>query len=124
MGGLVREIGGQHRRQLGDGGQALPVLEQQVINRESRASGYQARKAKRKVTWKEGERAKKRQQTAATATTTATDTTTATTATATDKDEDEEWDEDALDALFNETVRYAVVNAYPMEQNREAAERT
>jgi hypothetical protein len=31
-----------------------PFLEQEVINRESRASGYQARKAKRKETWKDG----------------------------------------------------------------------
>ena len=35
-------------------------LEQEVIGRESRASGYQTRKAKRKEMWKEGERAKKR----------------------------------------------------------------
>jgi hypothetical protein len=28
-----------------------------------------------------------------------------------DEDEDEEWDEDALDALFNETVRYSLVNS-------------
>ena len=28
------------------------------------------------------------------------------------KDEEEIWDEDALDALFNETVRYSVVNSY------------
>ena len=25
---------------------------------------------------------------------------------------EEEWDEEALDALFNETVRYSVVNSY------------
>ena len=38
-------------------------LEQQVVNRESRAAGYQNRKAKRKEMWKDGERAK-RQKTA------------------------------------------------------------
>jgi hypothetical protein len=38
-------------------------LEQEVINRESRASGYQVRKTKHKESWKEGERAKKRQKT-------------------------------------------------------------
>src|SRR5438270_2765696 len=40
-------------------------LGQQVINRESRASGYQTRKAKRKETWKDGEQAKKRRKTVA-----------------------------------------------------------
>ena len=39
-------------------------LEQQVVNRESRAAGYQKRKSKRKEMWKDGERAKKRQKTA------------------------------------------------------------
>jgi hypothetical protein len=67
-------------------------LEQEVINRESRATGYQARKTKRKETWKDSERAKKKQKTAAAV--------------------EEKWDEDALDAQFNETVRYAVVNSY------------
>src|SRR5437016_10872299 len=43
-------------------------LEQEVINRESRASGYQARKAKRKETWKDSERATKRRKSAAPAT--------------------------------------------------------
>jgi hypothetical protein len=69
-------------------------LEQEVINRESRASGYQARKTKRKESWKNGERAKKKQKTAA------------------DENEDEKWDEDTLGAFFNETVRYSVVNSY------------
>src|SRR3989440_3923244 len=78
-------------------------LEQEVINRESRASGYQARKTKRKQSWKDGERAKKKQKTATAA---------AATAAAADKDEDEDWDEDTLDTLFNETVRYSVVNRY------------
>src|SRR2546423_5673432 len=77
-------------------------LEQEVINRESRASGYQARKTKRKQSWKDGERAKKKQKTAAAATAAA----------AADKDEDEDWDEDTLDTLFDETVRYSVVNSY------------
>jgi hypothetical protein len=84
-------------------------LEQEVVNRESRASGYQERKAKRKEVWKDGERAKKRERT--------------------EKGgvkreggkegggkggegEEEEWDEEALDALFNETVRFSVVNSY------------
>ena len=82
-------------------------LEQEVVNRESRASGYQQRKAKRKAVWKGGERAKKRART--------------------EKgpeqgavkgeeegeaEEGEEWDEEALDAQFSETVRFAVVNAY------------
>jgi hypothetical protein len=39
-------------------------LEQEVINHESRASGYQARKAKRREMWEESGRAKKRQKTA------------------------------------------------------------
>ena len=82
-------------------------LEQEVINRESRASGYQARKTKRKKMWKDGERAKKRQKTAATngleeirAVTTGSGS------------EGEDWDEDALDAQFNETVQYSVVDSY------------
>jgi hypothetical protein len=73
-----------------------------VINRKSWASGYQARKAKRKEIWKDSERAKKRQKTAAPATAGAKEI----------KAEEEKWDEDALDAQFNETVRYAVVNSY------------
>jgi len=77
-------------------------LEQEVINRESRASGYQARKAKRKETWKDSERAKKRRKSAAPATAGAEEM----------EAEEEKWDEDALDAQFNETVRYAVVNSY------------
>jgi hypothetical protein len=79
-------------------------LEQEVINRESRASGYRARKTKRKESWKDGERAKKKQKTAAAA------------AAAADEDEDEDenekWDEDTPDVLFNEAVRYSVVNSY------------
>ena len=35
-------------------------LEQEVMNHESRAPGYQGRKERRKEMWKEGERAKKR----------------------------------------------------------------
>jgi hypothetical protein len=80
-------------------------LEQEVINRESRASGYQARKTKRKETWKDSERAKKKQKTATTATTAATEG-------AEEEEEEEKWEEDALDTQFNETVRYAVVNSY------------
>ena len=41
-------------------------LEQEVVNRESRASGYQARKARRQKMWEDGERARKRQKTAET----------------------------------------------------------
>jgi len=33
-----------------------------------------------------------------------------------DQDEDEKWDEDALDALFNETVRYSVLNSYAITE--------
>jgi hypothetical protein len=76
-------------------------LEQEVVNRESRASGYQARKAKRKEMWKEGERAKKRRKTAVT-----------NEPEVTSGSEDENWDEEALDAQFNETVRYSVVEGY------------
>jgi hypothetical protein len=39
-------------------------FEQEVINGESRAPGYQAREAKRREMWEDGERAKKRQKTA------------------------------------------------------------
>ena len=80
-------------------------LEQEVINRESRASGYQARKAKRKEMWKDGERAKKRRKTAVT------DGSEEICA-VTSGSEDENWDEGALDAQFNETVRYSVVDSY------------
>jgi hypothetical protein len=81
-------------------------LEQEVINRESRASGYRARKTKRKESWKDGERAKKKQKTAAAA---------AAAAPADedeDEDENEKWDEDTPDVLFNEAVRYSVANSY------------
>jgi len=79
-------------------------LEQEVINRESRASGYQARKAKRKETWKDSERAKKRQKNAAAAPATA--------GAEEVEGEEGEWDEDALDAQFSETIRYALVSSY------------
>jgi hypothetical protein len=80
-------------------------LEQEVINRESRALGYQARKAKRREIWEEGERAKKRQKT---------------TEPARKKKEEEEGSEEGseeggkevLNGLFNETVRFSVVNSY------------
>src|SRR5277367_4654331 len=83
-------------------------LEQEVINRESRASGYQARKAKRKETWKDGERAKKRQKSAAPTPATAG----AEEEVEGEEEEEEEWDEDALDAQFSETIRYALVSSY------------
>src|SRR5277367_607362 len=84
-------------------------LEQEVVNRELRASGYPARKTKRKETWKDSERAKKRQKTTAV---TATAAAAAAAAPGAEEIEEEKWDEDALDAQFNETVRYAVVNSY------------
>jgi len=77
-------------------------LEQEVVNRESRASGYRVRKAKRKEVWKDAERAKKRARTEVGGV----------------KGEREEawdegeWDEEALDAQFSETVRFSVVNSY------------
>jgi hypothetical protein len=79
-------------------------LEEKVMNRESRAPGYQARKATRREMWKDSARANKRQRTSG----------------STEewregkgsKTEEDEWDEKALDALFNETVRYSVVNSY------------
>src|SRR5271168_4710302 len=79
-------------------------LEQEVINRESRAPGYQARKAKRKETWKDSERAKRRQKSAAAAPATA--------GAEEMEGEKEKWDEDALDAQFSETIRYALVSSY------------
>jgi hypothetical protein len=78
-------------------------LEQEVINRESRASGYQARKAKRKEMWKKGERAKKRRKTAEQP---------AGEGEGEEEGKEEEWDEEALDAQFNERVRFSVVNSY------------
>ena len=77
-------------------------LEQQVINRESRASGYQARKTARREMWKGAVRENKRQKTSE--------------STEEWKGKsgggEEEWDEEALDTLFHETVRYSVVNSY------------
>jgi hypothetical protein len=67
-------------------------LEQEVINRESRACGAQGKKAKRIEVYKEGERAKKRLRG--------------------DDGGEEKWDKEALDAQFSETVRYAVINSY------------
>jgi hypothetical protein len=89
-------------------------LEQEVINRESRASGYQVRKTKRKESWKEGERAKKRRKTAAAAGTVGFEgiPPAAAEGEGEGEGEDEKWDEEALDVLFNETVRYSVVNSY------------
>jgi hypothetical protein len=90
-------------------------LEQEVINRESRASGYGARKAKRREIWEDGERAKKRLKTSASAI-----------IEEEEEEEEEEKEEEteeegdkredrdkkALDGLFTETVRYSVVNSY------------
>lgn len=74
-------------------------LEQQVINRESRASGYQARKTTRREMWKDAVRENKRQKTSEEGR-------------GKKRVGEEEWDEEALDTLFNETVRYSVVNSY------------
>jgi hypothetical protein len=88
-------------------------LQQEVINRESRAPGYQQRKAKRKAMWKASERAKKilrtggrkgpgraalKQEEEA--------------GQDRETEEKEEWDEEALNAQFTETIRYAQVNSY------------
>ena len=76
--------------------------EQEVINRESRASGYGARKAKRREIWEDGERKKKKRKTNVSGT----------------KEEEhegaegEDMNEEALDGLFTETVRFSVVSTY------------
>ena len=73
--------------------------------------------------WKDGERAKKRQKTvewvgqlggkaAAKAAAGAAAGAAVGTGEEAVKEEGEVWDEEALDALFNETVRYSVVNSY------------
>jgi hypothetical protein len=77
-------------------------LEQEVVNRESRASGYQARKARRREMWEDGERAKKRRKTAESAAERQND----------ERVEEEEKKDEVLDGLFNETVRYSVVSSY------------
>ena len=78
-------------------------LEQEVVNREFRASDDQQRKAKRKEVWKDGEWAKKRVQTGKGAVKRE----------RREREEEEEaGEEEALDAQFRETVRFAVVNAY------------
>jgi hypothetical protein len=58
------------------------------------------------------EGAKKRQKTAAAAGTTGSEGIPPAAAEDDSEGEDEKWDEDALDDLFNETVRYSVVNSY------------
>jgi hypothetical protein len=77
------------------------LSEQEVINRESWASGYQARKTKRKESWKDSERAKKKQKIAAAAGTAGLE---GIPSAVVDEEEEEKWDEDSLDVLFNETV--------------------
>jgi len=74
-------------------------LEQEVVNRESRASGYQERKAKWKEVWQEAEQAKKRARTE-------------NEGIKGEGGEEEEWDMEALDAQFIETVWFSVVNSY------------
>ena len=80
-------------------------LEQEVVNRESRASGYQTRKAKRREMWEDGKRAKKRQKMAEAEST-------AEGQEENEGVEEEEKKDEVLDGLFNETVRYLVVNSY------------
>ena len=80
-------------------------LEQEVINRESRAAGYQRRKAKRKAVWKESERAKKRRSRVVKGEAEGE-------GESEESSEEEGWDEEALDAQFTETVRFEVVNSY------------
>jgi hypothetical protein len=85
-------------------------LKQEMINCESRASGYQARKARRREMWEDDERTKKRQKTAESAEEEKND----------GKNEKEKEEEikkketknEVLNGLFNETVRYSVVNSY------------
>jgi len=86
-------------------------LEQEVVNRESRASGYAARKEKRKEMWKEGERAKKKQKTAKSGKGKSGKGKSAKPARE-EEGTEEEWDEEALDTLFNETIRFSTVNSY------------
>ena len=63
--------------------------------------------------WKDGERAKKRQKPAkGKAAVAAAAAAAAAIGEEAVKEEGEIWDEEALDALFNETVRYSVVNSY------------
>ena len=83
-------------------------LEQEVIGRESRGSGYEKRKEKRVEVFMESERAKKRARTGKGA---------AAVAVKGDGEEEEEeqveeWDKEALEAQFRETIRWASVNAY------------
>jgi hypothetical protein len=59
--------------------------------------------------WKDGERAKKRQKTAKGKVAVAAAAAIGEEAV---KEEGEIWDEEALDALFNEIVRYLVMNSY------------
>jgi len=80
-------------------------LEQEVVNRESRASGYQTRKAKRREMWEDGKRAKKRQKMAEAEST-------AEGQEENEGVEEEEKKDEVLDGLFNKTVRYSVVNSY------------
>jgi len=85
-------------------------LEQEVVNRESRAPGYRERKAKRKEAWKDTERAKKKARTGKEAV--KKEKAAAEEEEELEEEEEEEWDEEALDAQFSETVQFAVVNAY------------
>jgi hypothetical protein len=85
-------------------------LEQEVINRESRAAGYPQRKAKRKAMWKEGERAKKKRRQVVVKGEEAAEQVVG--GEEAEQEEGEEWDEEALDAQFSETVRFETVNSY------------
>jgi len=80
-------------------------LEQEVVNRESRASGYQKQKAKRIETWKDTERERRgrgRQLRGGAVKAGGGE----------EEGGGEEWDEEALDAMFKETIRYSVVSSY------------
>lgn len=83
-------------------------LEQEVINRETRAAGYKQRKAKRKAMWKEGERAKKKRRLEAEGE----EKGMAVNEAEGEEEEEEEWDEEALDAQFSETIRFETVHSY------------
>jgi hypothetical protein len=81
-------------------------LTQEVINRESRARGYEKRKEKRKQDWKEGEQVKKKARIGK-------GEAAALKGEGEGEGEGREGEEEAaLDARFQETIRWASVNAY------------
>ena len=113
-------------------------LEQQVINQESQAAGYQNRKAKRKEMWKNSDQAK-RQKTAKwvggqlggkvviglavglvvglavgliAGVVVGVAARVAAGLAAAIGEEIIKWDKEALDALFNKTIKYLIINNY------------